>query len=218
MNGKRALFFPEGSERIAADETVLWRGRPLVVGLAVRCLKLPVLLGYFALLALVEAGLSWRDGSAAVATALAYAAIGAVAVALLVLSAAALFAATTRYVLTDRRLILMIGIALPIALTVPLKRVAAAGLRLHPDGSGDLPLALAEGKLAYLLIWPHARPWRFRTPEPMLRCVPDAQGVAAILSRALLAAVPKGQAWPVEAHARARPAAERDLAPLPSLT
>lgn len=211
----RALFFPEGSERIAPDETVLWRGRPLVVGLALRCLRLPALLGYFAVLALVEAALSWRDGPTAVATALAYAALGAAALALIALAAAALFAATTRYILTDRRLILLIGIALPIALTLPLKRIAAAGLQLHPDGSGDLPLALAEGKLAYLLLWPHARPWRFRAPEPMLRCVPDAAGVAAILSRALLAASPQGQSFAVAARGAAS-AAEREPAPLAS--
>ena len=35
-----------------------------------------------------------------------------------------------------------------------------------------------------LHLWPHARPWRVSRPEPMLRCVPDAAGVAQLLSQA----------------------------------
>ena len=149
---------------------------------------------------------------------------GAAILAVLAAAAAALFAATTRYVVTDRRVIMLIGVALPIALTLPLKRIAAAGLRLHPDGSGDLPLALTEGKLAYLLLWPHARPWSFRQPEPMLRCVPNARDVAAVLSRALLAAVPQGRIAtvpqgrpaPVDAPEWAQAVVERETAPLAS--
>jgi len=38
--------------------------------------------------------------------------------------------------------------------------------------------------LGYMLLWPHARPWRFARPQPMLRSVPDAQAVAAMLAEA----------------------------------
>ena len=38
--------------------------------------------------------------------------------------------------------------------------------------------------LGYALLWPHARPWRLSQPEPMLRAVPEAQDVAAILAEA----------------------------------
>ena len=41
---------------------------------------------------------------------------------------------------------------------------------------------------AWLLLWPHVRPWRMRHPEPMLRSLPDAAHVAAILAPALTAA------------------------------
>jgi hypothetical protein len=38
------------------------------------------------------------------------------------------------------------------------------------------------------MLWPHLRPWRFATPEPMLRALTDAEAAAQILGRALAAA------------------------------
>ena len=45
-----------------------------------------------------------------------------------------------------------------------------------------------DQKIAYLNLWPHARPFRMANPEPALRCVPRAIEVAEILSRALIEA------------------------------
>ena len=59
-------------------------------------------------------------------------------------------------------------------------------LKTCRDGSGDIPLGVSDSKrVSYLLLWPHIRPWRLRTPEPMLSSVPDAAQVAAKLSEAL---------------------------------
>ena len=50
------------------------------------------------------------------------------------------------------------------------------------------PSPLTDGsKVALLAVWPNARPWRMRNPEPMLRGIKDAASVAQILSRALAA-------------------------------
>jgi hypothetical protein len=43
-------------------------------------------------------------------------------------------------------------------------------------------------RIAYLLLWPHARPWRYAQPQPALRCVPDAEAVGLALARAVQAA------------------------------
>ncbi|OHV16491.1 phosphopantetheine adenylyltransferase, partial [Methylorubrum extorquens] len=95
---------------------------------------------------------------------------------------------TTVYTLTDRRMVLHVGIALPITLNLPLTRIESADLRLFPDGTGDLPLRLPPGeRVAYLHLWPHARPWRVSRPEPMLRSVPAARSVVALLAPALAA-------------------------------
>ena len=67
---------------------------------------------------------------------------------------------------------------------------------------------MTEGdKVAYLLLWPHARPWRLSKPEPMLRAVPDAARVAAILARALAAAASQ----PVRAATLQPSSAERPV-------
>ena len=39
--------------------------------------------------------------------------------------------------------------------------------------------------IAYVHLWPHARPWHVRRTQPMLRALPDARLVASVLSAAL---------------------------------
>ena len=192
----RARLLPEGSEIVGRDETILWKGRPSVAGLARRLFHWRALMGYFVVLGVWDVSSAYGAGLGpeGALIGLAWATLGAVAVAALAFAAAWIITATTRYTLTDRRLILEIGVALPIALTLPLHRIGSADLRLYADGSGDIPLTLGDGQIAYLLIWPHVRPWRFKLTQPMLRCVPDARAVAGILSRALLAASPSGEA------------------------
>ena len=52
--------------------------------------------------------------------------------------------------------------------------------RLH------VSLTIAEdARVSYLVLWPHVRPWHLLRPEPMLRCIPDADKAAEILSAAL---------------------------------
>jgi hypothetical protein len=41
------------------------------------------------------------------------------------------------------------------------------------------------------VLWPHARPFRLRHPEPLLRAIDDVAAVAAILERALRATLPE---------------------------
>ena len=197
----RARLHPEGSEIVGRDETILWEGRPTTAGLARRLFHLKALLGYFAVLAVWDLASAYSAGFRANAAlvGLTWVALAAVAVAALTFGAAWVVAITTRYTLTDKRLVLQIGVALPIALTLPLHRIGSADLRLYPDGSGDIPLALGDGQIAYLLLWPHARPWRFKVSQPMLRSVPEAREVATVLSRALLVASPSGEAIAIAA-------------------
>jgi hypothetical protein len=66
--------------------------------------------------------------------------------------------------------------------------IEAAGLSTSPDGSGDIALALRpDRKIAYLVLWPHARPWKLAKAEPALRGIADAAAVARVLGRALAA-------------------------------
>ena len=80
---------------------------------------------------------------------------------------------------TSRRIVMKLGIALPVFFNLPFSKIASASLRVYADGSGDIPVALGEGqRIAYLHLWPHARPFRIAHPEPAMRSVPDAQAVA----------------------------------------
>ena len=97
-----------------------------------------------------------------------------------------LSARTTIYTVTSKRVVMRIGMALPITLNLPYTKIDSADLRLYRDGTGDLPLVLTkEDRIAWAVLWPHARPFRLRHPEPMLRAVPDAEQVGACLASAL---------------------------------
>jgi Bacterial PH domain len=100
-----------------------------------------------------------------------------------------LTARTTVYTLTDKRVVMRVGIVLTVTFNLPLRVIAAAALRRHDQGFGDITLALAgRDRIAWLQLWPSVRPWRFTRPEPMLRAIPNVQAVAAQLMAAWSAA------------------------------
>ena len=187
-------FLPEGTLRglpgpLPPGERILWRGAPTLSGVLLRAFHARLVMAWFTVTATVLAvGAAATAGPArALTMAGTTLLIGLLALGLLTFLAW-LVHRTTVYTLTDRRMVLHVGIALPITLNLPLARIESADLRLFSDGSGDIPLLLPPGeRVAYLHLWPHARPWRVSRPEPMLRSVPDARSVAALLAPALAA-------------------------------
>jgi hypothetical protein len=180
--------FPGLPEKPPAGERLLWQGAPDWRVLARRGFKLPWFATYFALL------LAWRFVSARADGGSVAQALGAVAWTLPLVVAALGFVAllawlvarTTLYTLTDRRVVMRIGIVLSVSFNLPLVRVEAAQLRRHADGSGDIALRLnPSDRIGLLHLWPHARPWRFTRTEPMLRALPEGQRVASLLVDAL---------------------------------
>lgn len=172
-------------------ERILWQGSPDWRALARTAFHTRTIAIYFVVLAVIAVVLARGDGdySGVVMTV----AIGTAGVALL--HALAWGAArTTIYTLTDRRIVLRIGMAVPKCINLPLTQVASIDLAARGDGTGDLPMTLiGVPKLGYLALWPHARPWRVSTPQPMLRSVPDVARVAALIARTCLAANPGGR-------------------------
>jgi len=170
-------------EELPPGEEILWQGQPEFWSLARRAYHLVglsiyflVVLGWLALNSSTSAGFS----STTLAGSLALTALG-------LFATLAWFACrTTVYTITNRRVVMRIGIALSINLNLPFKQIVSAQLKAHRDGTGDIPLQLSgEQRIAYLLLWPHARPWHVRTPQPTLRSVARAEEVAQLLSRAL---------------------------------
>lgn len=172
--GPKAFGDPMGTP--AADEQVLWRGRPDVSLLARTAFHTRSVGLYFLLL--IGLSIAYGNTNAAiVCTVLGLAAVG------ILHGLAWLSVRSTLYILTDHRLIMRIGMALETRINVPLKHVTSANLRMRGKTHGDIALELGgERLLGYALLWPHVRPWRFSMPEPMLRAVPDAQALAAMLA------------------------------------
>lgn len=201
-------------ERLPQSECILWQGGPDAWGMARHVFRLRGLAAYFVvMLALLQWRL-WSGEEATLLKALTAAGWGA-GLALGALAAigglAWLTARTTVYTLTDKRVVMRVGIVLTVTYNLPHKALAGAELRMLDGRCGDIALALAgPERIAYLHLWPHARPWRLAQPQPMLRALPDAPRVAQQLAQAWSAVTGRAvDATAIEAaqaeHTPARP-------------
>jgi Bacterial PH domain len=193
-------------ERLPAGEHIIWQGSPDFRALALQVFHVRKVALYFAaLMALrvatqMASGVGLLDAVAGLALPIGLALTAMAALATL----AWLTARTTVYTLTNRRVVMRIGIVLTLALNVPLRIVMSAGLRRQAAGSGDIVMQLSgDDHLAWLHMWPHVRPWRLKRPEPMLRAVADAPRVAQLLAQAWSAQ--SGMAVPAAVAQQATP-------------
>ena len=110
------------------------------------------------------------------------------AAALVVLTALAwLLARSTVYTITNRRLVMRFGVALPMTVNVPFSVVESVASTVDANGFGGIALKLTgEDRIAYLNLWPHARRWQFARPQPMMRAIADVAKVGEIISNALV--------------------------------
>ncbi|MBK5968646.1 MULTISPECIES: photosynthetic complex putative assembly protein PuhB [Thiorhodovibrio] len=177
-------LLPEGEE-------LLWQGTPQWVPLAKRAFHVRGVLFYFGLLVLLRVGFILTEGEGwglALQSALWLAFLAFAAVGILSLLAW-LYARSTIYSITSRRVVIRSGVVVPMAVNLPFKSIESAGLRVYSDGAGDIPLALIpEQKVNYLIVWPNVRPWTFSKAQPMLRALPDVEKTAELLAHALKAA------------------------------
>ena len=170
---------PEGEE-------ILWQGSPNWRVLARESLLLNWVLGYFLILALWQVALSY--GSVPLLRAM----TGGVPYLLLGLGAAGIImliawaqARTTMYTITTSRVVMRVGVALTLTLNLPFRQIGAASLDIRRRGTGTIALqTTGKTRISYLVLWPHVRPWTFNPTQPALRCIDDAERVAALLSEA----------------------------------
>jgi Bacterial PH domain len=172
-------------ERLPTGEEILWQGSPRWNVLARRAFHVRKVGFYFLLLIAWTLVSDIQGGRDPVPSAFWLVVAAALAIGLLTLLARAM-ARSTLYTITNHRLVMRFGVALPMTVNLPYGKIAGAALREHGDGTGDIPVTLAPGtRTSYLVLWPHVRPWRFSPAEPMLRAIPEAQRVARILAKAL---------------------------------
>lgn len=187
-------LLPEG-------EHIIWQGAPDWKQMAIAALHIRLSVLYFAGI------VSWAIASGDSNTAIAVSLLGSVVVGLFVAFAWGV-GRTTVYTLTDRRIVLRVGVALNKCINLPLGEIESANLKLLGNGHGNIVLSLkGMPQLGYLMLWPHARSARFVRPQPMLRAIPDALAVSRLLLKATQ------QVQPVApAQDRPRPMPDRPLA------
>lgn len=178
-------------EPLPTGERILWQGAPEFHVMARRCFHVRTLTFYFAIILFIRSatvvaqGGSFADGAVAALWLLPAAAL---ALSVLYLMAY-LTSHTAVYTITDRRVIMRIGIVLTVTFNLPFSRIEAAAINVKHGPVGDIVLTLAgTDRIAYAHLWPHARPWRVAKAEPTLRCIADASAVARTLAAAWSAA------------------------------
>lgn len=175
---------------LAPGESVIWAGQPSLRRVARDALHLRGIAVYFGLLFVLDAAQAWKK-SIPLAQAL-HDTVPLVAITCLVLAILGLVSylvSRSRYTITNHRVILRYGIAMPATLSIPLSQIVSTAVATNDDGTADVALALKSGNhMPYLKLWPHARAWHVSQPQPMLRCLADGGQVATTLARALQAA------------------------------
>lgn len=199
-------------ERLPPGEEILWQGAPRWDVLARRAFHVRKIAVYFSLLVAWAVVWDIQAGRDPVVSAFWLVVAAVLAIGLLTLLARAM-ARSTLYTITNHRVVMRFGVAIPMTINLPYAKITAAALRDHGDGTGDIPLTLApKTPTSYLVLWPHARPWRFSPAEPMLRAIPEAQRVARILATAL---ADNASATPTEPGPEARPQVSNGPHPAP---
>ena len=169
-------YLPEG-------EKILWQGKPAVLDFAIRTLHIRKVGFYFALL------LVWRmleQGS--IGGHLQFMVLSLAGLGLLFLLAW-LMVRSTLYTITNRRLVMRFGIAMPISINLPFARIETLDTRHAGKSAADISIGIRQNpqqRLSYVVMWPHARPWRLGNVQPMMRCLSDGETVAEVLRSALL--------------------------------
>ena len=169
-------------EALPAGEVLLWQGAPEWSEIAQRVFMMRWVGGYFVALTLWEIMNVTLQGGVAtdvIGPVMLLVLAGAVAVGILALLASI-------YSITSRRLVMRVGVALPITINIPFVALAGASLRNRKDGAGDIVLELLPShRISWIALWPHCGGWSFGRPKPMLRGIANAAEVAEILGNAV---------------------------------
>jgi Bacterial PH domain len=172
-------------EALPKGEYILWQGTPNWRVLAVEAFYVRALSIYF--FAMLVLQIIYLMGEP---TGFDYSAVYlSSAASLFVLGSLSLWAYLSAdaamYTITNKRVVMRIGIVLSVTYNLPLKQILAASHLHRVSEVDDISLKLKESdRIAWLHLWPHSRPWALRHPEPTLRCVDEGNACAEILKKA----------------------------------
>lgn len=171
-------------EKLPKGERILWQGSPDTKAILLRVFHLKMLSIYFGLLLAYRLVTGFTESEAL--TEILFAGIRIVAISGLGLGLIGLLgyliASTAIYTITNKRVVMRIGIVLNMTFNFPLKMIESADCGVTKHGSGDIYLKLSKGtKIAIFHLWPHARPGKWAVPQPALRGIKNCPEVAQIL-------------------------------------
>lgn len=178
--------------RLPNGEHIIWQGSPDWWALARTVFHIRILAIYFAAVMAWHGYGTYADGGMigeSIGAALWVLPVATAGIGVLCLLAYCM-AHTTIYTITEQRVVLRYGVALPMAVNVPYTSIVSAGLDTCRDGTGSIALNIGtDHQLGYFRLWPHARPYWVGSPQPLLRAIPDAERVAGLLAEQLSASL-----------------------------
>ena len=173
-------------EKLPPGEKILWQGKPTLMLLAWHSfgVKLATLYVVIAMIYQSALSLSATTEASLVPVLVFYLLIWFLASSLLYLLAH--FQRTsTIYTVTDKRVVLKIGAALPITYNIPFKQISSVDLKSYGVKGSIAISLLGDNKISYLSCWPHVRPWHFSKPCPSLLFLDNIEEVSQIIKKAM---------------------------------
>lgn len=104
-----------------------------------------------------------------------------------------LYARTTVYTITNKRVIIQSGLAVPSAVNLPFSKIDRADMKSFDDATGDIELTMSGPRLLYSMLWPNVGLFRLNRPRPVLRAIRQPHKVGELLAQAV-AAIQKSEA------------------------
>ncbi len=174
--------------KLPEGEHLVWQGSPDAKAFARSVLHSRKILGYFAIVAGWKFTTAIYDGGT-IAQGLVSASfliLGALLVSVLIWWYARAIRKTTIYTITNKRVVMRFGVALPVTFNYPFAKITKADVKELHDGNGNIAIGLAEhSQVSWPILWPHTRPWRVAKPEPSMRAIRNVEHVASLLSEQL---------------------------------
>jgi len=186
--------------RLPAGERVLWEGAPNAQAMAKHVFHRRIFAAYFAAM-IVWWGFTTTSsfGSTEFFIGLSVRlALSAIALAI-VEGIARISARTSWYAITNKRVVMKLGMVFPMSINIPFKLVQSAGVAMFKDGTGQILVEVSkEQPLAFAALWPHCGILSLSVPQPILRGLTDAQRIGSLLASAVADAAKDDDASRIE--------------------
>jgi hypothetical protein len=181
---------------------VLWQRSPSWRPYSRRVFQIDKIAIYFALIVLWVATSAYLDtgNGFAILRALAWSVPPALAVLGMFTLVAWLYAITSVFTITNKRVIIQSGLAFQTAVNLPFSKINSADLTTFEDGTGDIELLMGGPRLLYSMIWPNVRLLKLKRPVPVLRALAEPELAAEVLGKALAADQPAEKKVKRESH------------------